>query len=300
MIGNYIVLNIFLAILLDNFEKTTDSSDTLYAELEQSNEVMNALMAFKKTIADLFLPCRQRLAKSKALQGTIMSIHESKLARGLDKAVESAMEVIEHEPASDEDDENETKEDSSERRAASARALNSLDDLGEDDVSGSVDLEAAHTTMTSGTGRAAAQSPTPDDRRDPRVPFMEPLRQKIQVDPMSSESIAIQRRNADKKLERQLNISFAEVRAPWVRTPNFRVAQYLILGSRHAPTARATALRAIGNRAQLAPSRPPIVSRLFHRGGIVRLVARQRPRGRRAACPPHRPGRMRPCACLDY
>ena len=54
LIGNYIVLNIFLAILLDNFEKTTDSSDTLYAELEESNEVLNALEALKKTIADLF------------------------------------------------------------------------------------------------------------------------------------------------------------------------------------------------------------------------------------------------------
>ena len=221
LIGNYIVLNIFLAILLDNFEKTTDSSDTLYAELEESNEVLNALEALKKTIADLFLPCRQRLAKSKALQDTILSIHESKLARGVDKTVGSTRDALEDEHASDEDGENETKEDSSERRAASARALNSLDDLGEDDLDGSVDLEAAHTTMVGGTGRTA-QPGAPGDRPNTRGPFMEPLRQKVQVDPMTSESIAIQRRNADKKLERQLNISFAEVRLGGVRTPSLR------------------------------------------------------------------------------
>ena len=42
MIGNYIVLNIFLAILLDNFEKTTDSSDTLYAEIKTVLEAFQA------------------------------------------------------------------------------------------------------------------------------------------------------------------------------------------------------------------------------------------------------------------
>ena len=121
-------------------------------------------------------------------------------------------------------------------------------------------LEAAHTTMVGGTGRTA-QPGAPDDRPNPRGPFMEPLRQKVQVDPMTSESIAIQRRNADKKLERQLNISFAEVRLGGVHTPSLRAPPCFDTHALYrATTAGATAHRAVGNRAQLTPSRPPIVS----------------------------------------
>ncbi|KAJ1445504.1 Ion transport protein-domain-containing protein [Pelagophyceae sp. CCMP2097] len=44
-LGNFVVLNMFLAILLSNFDTAVGGSETLYDQLEQSNEVTNVLKA---------------------------------------------------------------------------------------------------------------------------------------------------------------------------------------------------------------------------------------------------------------
>lgn len=65
LIGNFLVLNIFLAILLSNFEMSVDSSNaTLYDELEQSNEITAALKAVAQGAKRVLVMLHLRSASS--------------------------------------------------------------------------------------------------------------------------------------------------------------------------------------------------------------------------------------------
>ncbi|KAK7247748.1 hypothetical protein SO694_00088166 [Aureococcus anophagefferens] len=66
LVGNFIVLNIFLAILLSNFEMAVDSTNaTLYDELEQSNEILVLLKTVAHWAKRLLITAQLRAANSK-------------------------------------------------------------------------------------------------------------------------------------------------------------------------------------------------------------------------------------------
>ena len=70
LIGNFIVLNIFLAILLSNFETSLDASNTtLYDELEASNEIAGLCRAFLRSCrANLNLKVTPREQKHRSIR----------------------------------------------------------------------------------------------------------------------------------------------------------------------------------------------------------------------------------------
>ncbi|KAH8044650.1 calcium ion channel [Aureococcus anophagefferens] len=84
LVGNFIVLNIFLAILLSNFEMAVDSTNaTLYDELEQSNEILVLLKTVAHWAKRLLITAQLRAANSSSASASSAPLAAAGPARAL-------------------------------------------------------------------------------------------------------------------------------------------------------------------------------------------------------------------------